>query len=272
MANEIQIPQNVVIKSQYVNKFELWLASPEKYLAWAKNEGTNSLNIYGRSYLKTASNRKKLAAFVLLARKYGMIEVFIDYRGVDEIVNWRAYFKEYPTAVYKIYPVTEIEPYISKKYAEFYAAIKEMNKLSTDFNLIGASYMGQPTQECWDMIVKYCQRIYLSKYISMAVYNGGKSFNYVSGRWDKIALAAKKNNKLNFPVVYIVSLEKKSWGAANDFQGDLYIKNSFYGSTYDKDVSDYNSKCSNETKMYTDLIGTCMFDFEYCIKARPIKP
>ena len=69
-----------VVKSMYANKFDLWLLSPDKYLAWAKREGTNSLNIYGRTYLETSSGRRKLAAFVLKARTYGIVEVFIDYR------------------------------------------------------------------------------------------------------------------------------------------------------------------------------------------------
>ena len=108
----------------------------------------------------------------------------------------------------------------------------------------------------------------------MATYNSGKGFDYVEGnsnkRFSKIALAAKLANKINFPVVLIASLEKKAWGAANDFQGELYVKNSFYGTTYDKDVSDYNSKTTNEIKMHTDLIGACMFVSEYCLKARPL--
>ena len=266
-----RMAQTVVIKSQYVNKIELWLASPDKYLSWAKKEGTNSINCYARTYLKTAAGRKQFAAFVLKARTYGIIEVFIDYRGVNEIVNWRTYFKEYPDVKYKIHPITEIEPYISNDYVSFYAAIKEMNKLCADFNLIAGCYMGQPSQDGWNQIVKYCSRIYLSYYITMQAYNSGKGFNWVRGRWEKIMIAAKIANKINFPVVYIKSLEKKSWGAANDFQGDLYINTPFYGPAYDKDVSDYNSKNSNEIKMYTDLIGTCMFVSEYNLKAKPIK-
>lgn len=258
------------IRSQYVNKFEKWLASPDKYLLWAKLQGTNSLNCYARTYLKTSSDRKKLAAFVLKARQYGMIEVFIDYRKASEAQYWESYCKEFPDTAYKIHPVTEIEPYISGDYTSFYAALKAMDVFCTKYNLIAASYQGQPSQAGWDNIVKYCDRIYLSLYVSMSTYKAGKSYNYVAGRWAKIALAAKKINKKKFPVVYIKSLERKVWGASNDFQGELYTTNSFYGSVHQKDVSDYLTKSSTEIKTYTDLIGTCMFTSEYNLKARPI--
>lgn len=275
MANSIPTPQiQQVVKSMYVSSFDIWLDNPKKYLAWAKREGANSLNCYGRTYLQSSSGRKKIAAFVLLARTYGIIEVFFDYRGTNEITYWRKYFSEFPDVKYKIHPITEIEPYRTGKYAEFYAAIKEEKKLSIDFGLISGCYMGQPSQEGWNEIAKYCSRIYLSHYISMKTYNSGNGFNYVEGnsnkRFSKIAAAAKLANKVNIPVVLIKSLEKIAWGAENDFQGDLYIKNSFYGNIYNQDVADYNSKTSNEVKIYTYLIGTCIFSSKYALKARPI--
>lgn len=264
-----EMPVQLNIQSQYINKFELWLASPDKYLAWARLQGTNSINCYARTYLKDRSGRKKLAAFVLKAKQYSINEVFIDYRKSSEGVNWESYFKEYPGIEYRIHPITEIEPYITGDYAGFTSALKTMDVFCTKYNLIAACYMGHPSQSGWDNIVKYCDRIYLSLYVSMATYKAGKSYNYAAGRWEKIAMAAKKINKKKFPVVYIKSLERKVWGASNDFQGELYTTNSFYGSVHQKDVTDYLTKSSAEIKTYTNLIGTCMFTSEYNLKARP---
>lgn len=266
---------NPIIRAMYINQFESWLASPGKYLPWLKREGVNSINIYGKKYLESKSSRSKLASFIASTREYGIKETFIDYRGADEIPFWRLFYKEFTKPEFRIHPITEIEPYIKnasgvKDYTKFFLAINAMKSLTNDFMLIGGCYMGQPSQAGWNEILKKCGRIYLSKYITMKTWNDGKSFNYVADRLNYIAIAARLANKINFPIVYINSLEKFAWGAKNEYQGDLYLKNSFFGSIQDRDIADYNSKASNETKAATDLIGNCIFDSEFALKAHKL--
>lgn len=264
--------------SMYVNYEDVltWMANPHKYLTWAKNEGTNYLLLYARSLMTSTSNRAKIAAFKKVAASYGM-GVSIDCREIvgrfDEINNWKKYYAEWPGAIYKINATTEKEPYVTGDYAGFWPFLAAWDKLAAQYNFSFDCYMGHPTQQGWDSIVFHCDKIFLSKYISMSTYNGGRSYNYVAGRWQYIANSVKKIRPNNpMPVEYIVSLERISWGEGNEFQGVLYLTNKFWGLPWEQDKNDYKNKASAEIQKYTRLTGECMFSSKLCLKARPVQP
>lgn len=273
----IKVPISVEYHSLYVNYEDVltWMANPHKYLSWVKKQGFNQLLMYARSLLVSSSNRAKIAGFVKIAKEqYGIFNVFIDVRSdgrFDEFGNLNKYFAEYPAQVYKLNAVTEREPYVTGDYAGFWPFLREWNKYCKAKQMIFACYMGQPTQQGWDSIVFYCDKIYLSKYITMSTYNAGRSYNYVATRWTRIASANKRLKPLNIvPCEYITSLERIAWGDGNDFQGLLFINNDFFGSVWQQDINDYKTKSTAEVLQYTRLEGLCHFSSRNAQKCKPV--
>ena len=166
--------------------------------------------------------------------------------------------------------LTEREPYVTGDYTGFYPFLREGSLFARSAGLELNCYMGHPNQVTWDSIVFYCNKVYLSFYITMSTWaNSTNGYNYVAGRWGYIAASAKKLNKLNYPVAYIISLERKTWGASNDMMGEWYTTNSFYGATVDTYTKQYNTNSSQDIKDYTNLIGTVIFYSKYGVLARP---
>ena len=260
------------IQAMYVSPIADWLASPDKWLTWAKREGVNELNLYARAYLETSSKRSQLAAFIKKAKEqFGINKVSVDYRLTSEIPYWQLYYDSYKATSSMIDALlTEREPYITGDYAGFYPFLREGKTFAKAKGLELNCYMGHPSNQGWDSIVFYCDKVYLSFYISMATWaNSTNGYNYVSGRWGSIASSAKKQGKKDYPVGYIISLERKIWGAGSDFMGEWYIAHSFYGTTYDTMLSRYESNSTQEIKDYTKLIGTIIFYSKYGVLARP---
>jgi hypothetical protein len=80
-----------------------------------------------------------------------------------------------------------------------------------------------------------------------------------------ITVAAKKFNKLDYPIIELQSLEP-------NFLFDLYSVTgsyrSFYGSLYDEAKSLYNMSSVDVLK-YTELKGKSLFYQKYVIEAQP---
>lgn len=230
----------------------------------------NETNLYARSYVTTASKRPKLSDVIAKLHAKG-IKVNIDYRLTSELPSWDAYFTTYTNPINR--PdgmVTEREPYITGDYTGFYTFIQQGDVFAAKWNIGLYCYMGHPTQQAWDSIIVHCDRVYLSNYISMSVYTSAEGqYRYVSGRWQYITNSAKKVGKLDYPVAYIKSLERKIWGASNDFMGEAYIGGSFYGPIMTQGFEQYEKNATAEIKMYTDLIGDCIFHHKYGVLAIP---
>jgi hypothetical protein len=260
------------VQAMYVSPIGDWLASPDKYLTWAKREGVNELNLYARAYLETSSKRTQLAAFIKKAKEqYGIKRVTNDYRLTSELTYWKAYNDTYKGTTSALDAMlTEREPYVTGDYTGFYPFLREGSAFAKSSGIELNCYMGHPSDQAWDSIVFYCDKVYLSLYITMSTWgNSTNGYNYVAGRWAKIAASAKKLNKLNYPVAYIISLERKTWGASNDMMGEWYTTNSFYGATVDTYTKQYNTNSSQDIKDYTNLIGTVIFYSKYGVLARP---
>jgi len=252
----------------YVSPIAEWLDNPHTNLTWAKREGVKELALYARAYLQSSAKRKQLADFIKIAKEqYGIIKVYVDYRLTTELPYWKSFVTEYPKLLDGM--ATEREPYVTGDYTGFWPFLKEGSEFAKANKVELICYMGHPSQQGWDSIVYYSDKIWLSNYITMAVYNGADgTYRYVKGRWEKIAMAAKKLNKVA-KVVYIWSLEKTAWGASNDFMGDRFISNSFYGSTYTRAETEYNALSTTDIKNHTDLVGSIMFYSKYGLLARP---
>ncbi len=260
------------VQAIYVSPIGDWLASPDKYLTWAKREGVNELNLYARAYLQSSSKRAELAAFIKKAKEqYGIKKVSVDYRLTTEIPYWKSYNDQYKGTTSALDAMlTEREPYVTGDYSGFYPFLREGRKFAGSNGLELNCYMGHPTQVGWDSIVYYCDKIYLSLYITMSTWsNSTNGYNYVKGRWEYISTSCARQGKENYPVAYIMSLERKVWGASSDYMGEWYMTNSFYGSTDETLLYQYNKNATDEIKKRTDLIGTVIFYSKYGVLARP---
>jgi hypothetical protein len=268
-----------IVKSQYVNSVKKWIESPDKYLHWAIDNGTNELILYGRDFLLSGvTNHNKLASFILKARSYGIKNIMLDYVKIEELSFWKKYLFRTNKLERLDGLITEQEPYIKDNYPTFYLANDAGYRLAKDSGVLYCNYMGHPSQECWNHIVERADRVYLSNYIPMSVFNQeGGAYRYVGKkkgetkdkRYDFIALSAKKYNKVQ-KVVNIWSSERKVWGANNDFMGVRFQTNSFFGSTFDKAKNDRLKNATADVLRYTNLIGSCVFVSDYNLKAKPL--
>lgn len=267
----IVTPQGT-IQALYVSPIADWIASPDKYLTWAKREGVNELNFYARAYLETSSKRAQLASFIKKAKEqYGIKKVSVDYRLTSELSNWKLYNDQYKGTTSALDAMlTEREPYVTGDYSGFFPFIREGSTFAKSAGIELICYMGHPSQQGWDSIVFYCDKVYLSLYISMSTWgNSTNGYNYAKGRWEYITSSASKQGKKDYPVAYIISLERKTWGASNDFMGEWYTTHSFYGATSETLLSQYNANATSAIKSATDLIGTVIFYSKYGVLARP---
>ncbi len=248
------------------------IGDTDGFLKYATDNGVNELNLYARAYITSTSRNSKLAAFISKAHSKGM-KCNVDYRLTSEIPFWQTYFNTYTSKADR--PdgmITEREPYVTGDYTGFYPFLLQGDEFASKVGIGLYCYMGHPTQQAWDSIIVHCDRVYLSNYISMSVYaSADGQYRYVAGRWQYITNSAKKAGKVDYPVVYIKSLERKIWGAANDFMGLAYVGGFFYGSILTSGVAQYNINASAEIKTYTNLIGDCIFHYKYGVLAIPKK-
>lgn len=261
-----------IVQSMYVSPIADWIDNADARLAWAKREGVNELNLYARAYITSTSKHSTLASFVKKAKEqYGIKKVYVDYRLTSEIPYWQTYHNKYKGTTSALDGmITEREPYVTGDYAGFYPFLREGSAFAKANGLLLAVYMGHPTPQGWDSIIYYADKVYVSLYITMSTWNNSTGgYNYVAGRFGYMATSASKQGKTDYPVVYIISLEQKKWGASNDFMGLWFESNPFYGSTWNTLLSKYNSNASSEVKLRTDLKGSCMFYSKYGVLARP---
>lgn len=99
--------------------------------------------------------------------------------------------------------------------------------------------------------------------------NSTNGYNFVNGRFNFMVNSNTKFGRKDMPVIYILSLEKLSWGAGNEFMGDWFISNPFFGSTWDTLLRQYNNNASSTIKERTELGGSCIFYSKFARLAKP---
>lgn len=259
------------IQSMYV-VLDDWIADQNSWLAYAKLKGVNEINLYARLYLQSSSGRTKLAAFIKNAKEnYGIKKVFIDYRETTELQYWTTYITLYKNTTSAVDGLlTEREPYVTGDYTGFYSFLRAGSIFAKANNVMLAVYMGQPSQTAWDSIIFYTDRVYLSWYVSMTVWsNSTNGYNYVAGRFGYMSNSAEKAGKTDVPVIAIISLERKIWGAHNDFMGLWFVSNPFFGSTWTMLKTTYTTNSTDKVKTRTELVGSCIFYNKMASQAQP---
>lgn len=288
---KIPIPVPTVLKGMYLHPDMVTIGnstSENSYLTWCKREGVNMLNCYARAYTYTETKRTQLAAFVKKAKEnYGIYEVSIDVRLTDnrELPGIKAYFAKYAGTVSMINLLAEYEPYTlnstgqyddlylptyTAKYNHFFYILKTIGPLCDQYNTsfdwyegwIGNNYSNP--QAANDSLVKYCDRVFLSNYVTTSDYYStntglGKWDNRMDKRCDKIAIGCRNMGKPFMPILEIQSLETNFLRTVYACPATSVNKcHSFYGSTYQDAINAYQLS-TPLILQYTRLIGKTIF-------------
>ena len=137
-------------------------------------------------------------------------------------------------------------------------------------------YYSNP-QRAVDSMVYYCDGIFLSNYVTVTDYLStaagyGKWDNRIKRRVDQgtssyggITVAAKKFNKLDYPLIELQSVEPSFLLTLYSTTG---YNRSFYGSLYNDAKLLYNMSSPDVLK-YTELRGRSLFQHKYVLQAQP---
>lgn len=265
-----------MIKGAYTHPDQLRIgdkASEDRYLAYIKGKGGNSLNLYARAYMVNPTGRKQLNDFAIKAKAQGITHLTVDVRRDTEIPSWELYYQSYGV---NIEPLTEKEPWVDLDYAGTFLLLDALatlkNKYACKVNFyigwMGSKYTNP--QEAVDRMVKVSDRIYISNYVTtsdfLSTQRGlGAWDNRMDKRCASIAIACKTFSK-KIEIVEIVSLEP-------EFCFDLYAKTgknrSFYGTMYNTNVITAYKQSTQEVLTTTSLVGRTIFYSKYMQQAQP---
>lgn len=258
--------------------------SENNLLDYLRNKGGNMVNCYARNSMTTATGRGQFAAFCRKAiSTYGVKLITCDIRETTEIANWDALYASYPDLRAIVAPLTEKEPWVTNDYAGCFALLRLTKAMCNRYGAKFYFYEGwmgknySNPQRAVDSMVYYCDGIFLSNYVSEADYLStasgyGKWDNRIKFRVDQgtstyggITVAAKKFNKLDYPLIELQSLEPA-------FLFNIYSTTgtyrSFYGTLYNDAKALYNLSSTDVLK-YTELRGKSLFYQKYVLLAQP---
>ncbi|MBK7852189.1 MAG: hypothetical protein IPJ66_13960 [Bacteroidetes bacterium] len=258
--------------------------SENNLLDYLRNKGGNMVNCYARNSMTTAAGRSQFAAFCRKAiTTYGVKLITCDIRETTEIATWDALYTSYPDLRAVVAPLTEKEPWVTNDYAGCFTLLRLTKAMCNRYGAKFYFYEGwmgknySNPQRAVDSMVYYCDGIFLSNYVSQTDYLStasgyGKWDNRIKFRIDQgtsayggITVAAKKFNKLDYPLIELQSLEPS-------FLFNIYSTTgsyrSFYGSLYNDAKALYNLSSADVLK-YTELRGKSLFYQKYVLLAQP---
>jgi hypothetical protein len=271
--------------------------SENVFLQYGRDKGYNMVNCYSRKSFETSSGRKLFAAFAKKSKTYGMIKMSNDFRGSDEIAGWVAFYSEYPELINFVFPLTEKEPWRSdvippldytgtfSMLRDFRAQTKRFESATNHIWLIfyegwlGKGYSNP--QAAVDTVVKYCDAIAISNYVTVANFlitkwgsNMSKRVNdgnYKNGvkEYGGITTACRNVGKTNFGILDLESLEYTflfNYYACP--KSTTKLCNSYWGSTWSEIKNLYNAS-PPEVISRTDLWGGIKFYIKYLKEAQP---
>ncbi|MBL0102400.1 MAG: hypothetical protein IPP51_00670 [Bacteroidetes bacterium] len=258
--------------------------SENTFLLYLKNKGGNMVNCYARNSMATASGRTAFAAFCRKAvSSYGIKLITCDIREITEIATWDAFYTSYPDLRTVLAPLTEKEPWVTLDYAGCFNLLRQTKAMCSRYGAKFYFYEGwmgknySNPQAAVDSMVYYCDGIFLSNYVTATDYLStaagyGKWDNRIKYRVDQgttkyggITVAAKRFNKLDFPLIELQSVEPAYLYSVYSTTGS---NRSFYGSLYTDAKTLYNLSSADVLK-YTELRGKSFFHLQYVLQAQP---
>ena len=242
------------------------------------------LNCYARNSMTTSAGRSQFAAFCRKAvNSYGVKFISCDIRETTEIATWDAFYTSYPDLRTIVSPLTEKEPWVTGDYTGCFSLLRLTKAMC---NRYGAKFyfyegwMGKNyayPQRAVDSMVYYCDGIFLSNYVTVTDYLStasgyGKWDNRIKFRIDQgsstyggITVAAKKFNKLDYPLIELQSVEPSFLYTLYAVSGS---NRSYYGTLYNDAKLLYNMSSTDVLK-YTELRGKSLFYQKYVLQAQP---
>jgi hypothetical protein len=258
--------------------------SENKFLNYLRSKGGNMVNAYARNSMNTSSSRAKFAAFCRKAvNSYGMKLITCDIRETSEIAWWEALYTSYPDLRTIVAPLTEKEPWVTGDYTGCFKLLRQTKAMCNRYGAKFYFYEGwmgknySNPQAAVDSMVYYCDGIFLTNYVSASDYFStsaglGKWDNRIKYRLDQgtskyggITKAAKKFNKLNYPIIELQSLEPSMLLTVYAVTGR---NREFYGLMYREAKALYNQSSADVLK-YTELKGKTIFFLKYALQAQP---
>ncbi|MBP9192768.1 MAG: hypothetical protein KBF96_09475 [Ignavibacteria bacterium] len=259
-------------------------SSENTFLQYLQSKGGNMINCYARNSMTTSTERAKFAAFCRKAiSSYGVKLITCDIREISEIATWDALYTAYPDLRAVVAPLTEKEPWVTLDYAGCFNLLRQTKAMCNRYGAKFYFYTGwmgkyySNPQAAVDSMVYYCDGIFLSNYVTVADYLStaagyGKWDNRMKYRMDQgsssyggITKAAKKFNKLDYPIIELQSLQTSMLFNIYAVSGS---NRSFYGSMYNDAKTLYNQSNSDVLK-YTELRGKSLFYLKYVLQAQP---
>ncbi len=258
--------------------------SENKLLDYLRSKGGNMINCYARNSMNTSSGRSKFAAFCRKAmNSYDIKLITCDVRETSELTWWVAFYTSYPDLRTIVAPLTEKEPWVTDDYTGCFSLLRKTKAMCNQYGAKFYFYYGwmgkhySSPQRAVDSVVYYCDGIFLSNYVSVSDYLStaagyGKWDARIKNRLDQgtssyggITKAAKKFNKLDYPIIELQSLQTSYLFAMYSTTGH---NRSFYGSLFSDAKSLYN-KSSPDVLKYTELCGKSLFQQKYVLQAQP---
>jgi len=258
--------------------------SENKVLDYLRGKGGNMLNCYARNSMNTSTGRAQFATFCRKAyNSYGVKMITCDIRETSEIATWDALYTSYPDLRAYVSPLTEKEPWVTYDYSGCFSLLRQTRAMCNRYGVKFYFYEGwmgknySNPQAAVDSMVYYCDGIFLSNYVSLTDYLStatgyGKWDARIKNRLDQgassyggITKAAKKFNKLDYPIIELQSLETSCLLSLYAVTGQ---NRSFYGSTYTDAKTLYNQSNADVIK-YTELKGKSLYYHKYVLLAKP---
>lgn len=259
-------------------------SSENTFLQYLRSKGGNMINCYARNSMTTAAERTKFAAFCRKAYStYGVKLITCDIREISEIATWDALYTSYPDLRAYVAPLTEKEPWVTYDYTGCFNLLRQTKAMCNRYGAKFYFYTGwmgkyySNPQAAVDSMVYYCDGIFLSNYVTVSDYLStapgyGKWDNRMKYRMDQgsstyggITKAAKKFNKLDYPIIELQSLQTSMLFSLYAVSGS---NRSFYGTMYNDAKALYNQSNSDVLK-YTELKGKSLFYLKYVLQAQP---
>ncbi|REJ83155.1 MAG: hypothetical protein DWQ44_00105 [Bacteroidetes bacterium] len=258
--------------------------SENKFLDYLRRKGGNMINCYARNSMATASGRSQFAAFCRKAISvYGVKLITCDIRETSELATWDAFYTSNPDLRSVVAPLTEKEPWVTGDYSGCFSLLRQTRAMCNRYGAKFYFYTGwmgknySNPQAAVDSMVYHCDGIFLSNYVSVTDYLStragyGKWDNRMKYRMDQgsssyggITKAAKKFNKLDYPIYELHSLQTSYLFSLYAVSGQY---RSFFGSMYNDAKALYNMS-SAEVLKYTELKGKSLFYLKHVLLAQP---
>ncbi len=252
------------VRGFYSNQYSTIAASPtsrQAHADWLKRQGANLDAIYDADGRVGTSSQGTLADLIIRERRSGVRSIAMPYSSASTVTGGLASYNKAVVDSARIDAViSEIEPYNTGQYGQFYTTIRAVGTWCKANRVMHCVYMGWPSEAAWDSIVVNADRVYLHCYRPSASMSGSSQFGYCRTRLVTLAAKAKAVKK-RVSVVIIYSCEP-------DFSYTYFQGNSWWKPIEDFKAA-WNTSATSDMKQWLSVDGTMIFVSRYAKEINP---